>query len=149
MASKISFPKKAFKQMLEEIETEQGIITPKEVLRRAQSVDSPIHALFDWNDTSAAAKYRLHQARLLIREITIEWQGAETKGYWSATIEVEEIPVKGYFSTARLVTDKAIYNAVLKDAVRELKYWDKKYKEVQALGKIINKEELERIEQQV
>ena len=49
-----------------------GDLTPDSVLGAASAPDSPLHPLFDWDDTSAGAKYRLIQARNLIRRIRVE-----------------------------------------------------------------------------
>lgn len=48
-----------------------GRLTPDEVLKRAKSKDSPLHDLFEWNDSEAARKYRLNQARDLISSFDI------------------------------------------------------------------------------
>jgi hypothetical protein len=43
-----------------------GEITPREVLDDARSNKSPLHKYFDWNDESAAEKYRIIRARKLL-----------------------------------------------------------------------------------
>ena len=48
-----------------------GEVTPKEVLEIAKNPDSILHRHFDWNDSSAAAKYRIIQARKIITGIVI------------------------------------------------------------------------------
>ena len=40
-----------------------GRVTPEEVIDAARRTDSPLHDYFDWDDTSAAHKYRIEQAR--------------------------------------------------------------------------------------
>jgi hypothetical protein len=49
-----------------------GRLTPEDVLNAAEDPSSPLHGWFDWNDDTAAHKYRLEQARMLIRTITVE-----------------------------------------------------------------------------
>ena len=44
-----------------------GPISPQMVLDRARDESSPLHDCFEWNDTTAAEKYRLVQARVLLR----------------------------------------------------------------------------------
>ena len=52
---------------------EDGQLTPQALVAAAKPKSSPLHALFDWSDKRAAAKYRLVQARRIIRrhEFTI------------------------------------------------------------------------------
>lgn len=45
---------------------------PQAVVEAARPASSPIHNAFDWDDESAGEKFRLSQARSLIRSIQIE-----------------------------------------------------------------------------
>lgn len=49
-----------------------GVITPRAVVDDARNSDSPLHECFDWNDEIAGDKWRLVQARRLIRSVTIK-----------------------------------------------------------------------------
>lgn len=44
-------------------------ITPEEVVEDASMPSSPIHEYFDWDDTTAAKKYRLWQARRILGSV--------------------------------------------------------------------------------
>lgn len=46
-----------------------GKVTPEAFLEAATPTDSPIHDLFEWNDTVAAVSHRLHQARQIVRSV--------------------------------------------------------------------------------
>lgn len=48
-----------------------GNITPELVVRAAKSKDSPLHDYFDWDDKVAGGKWRIEQARELIRSVRI------------------------------------------------------------------------------
>jgi len=49
-----------------------GALTPRAVVDGARAPASPLHAHFDWNDAEAAEKWRVEQARDLIRCIRVE-----------------------------------------------------------------------------
>lgn len=49
-----------------------GVLTPEVVVRSAESPKSPLHDLFEWNDSDAAKSWRENQARELIRSVKIE-----------------------------------------------------------------------------
>ncbi len=48
---------------------ELGALSPQEVLEDAKSRQSPLHDLFEWDDSTAAGKYRLWQARVIVNSI--------------------------------------------------------------------------------
>jgi hypothetical protein len=51
------------------IRSEHGRLTPEAVVQAASADDHPLHDRFEWDDTTAARKYRLAQARQLIRVV--------------------------------------------------------------------------------
>lgn len=51
------------------IRSEHGRLTPEAVVQAASAEDHPLHDRFEWDDTTAAHKYRLNQARQLIRVV--------------------------------------------------------------------------------
>ncbi len=46
-------------------------VTPDMVVEEARKPDNPLHECFDWNDDTAAEKWRKHTARLLIGSIVV------------------------------------------------------------------------------
>ena len=61
-------------QELDRLAQEHGHITPELVVEAARNEDSPLHSHFDWDDSTAAERWRREQARqLIIRcRITVE-----------------------------------------------------------------------------
>lgn len=51
------------------IRSEYGQLTPANVVEAARAEDHPLHHRFEWDDSAAAEKYRLSQARQLIRVV--------------------------------------------------------------------------------
>ena len=50
----------------------KGVLAPSAVVEAARNPESPLHAEFEWSDSVAAEKYRLNQARVLIRSVRVE-----------------------------------------------------------------------------
>lgn len=48
-----------------------GVLTPDAVVNDAKSAKSPLHRYFEWDDKKAADRYRLEQARELIRSVKV------------------------------------------------------------------------------
>lgn len=86
-----------------------GELTPERVVAHAREEGSPLHALFDWNDESAAHAHRLHQARILIRSVRVEITVHNT--VLSVPKYVHD-PARddsgGYVPTVSLVNDRAL-----------------------------------------
>lgn len=65
--------REAIRERLEVLAEEAGgELTPNRVVEDAKDPESPLHRWFDWDDSEAAIKHRLSQARQLIRSIRVE-----------------------------------------------------------------------------
>ena len=56
---------------LERIREITGKLKPEDVVANAKSEQSPIHHAFEWDDSEAGEKYRVFQARNLIRAVRV------------------------------------------------------------------------------
>lgn len=59
-------------------EQHSGVLSPESVVQRAADPASKLHSLFEWDDSQAAAKFRLVQAGALIRRVKISVVRAST-----------------------------------------------------------------------
>ena len=60
------------KAALEEIAAKHdGVLNPRDVVEAAREEDHPLHSRFEWDDSSAAEKFRLAQAEGLIRRVRL------------------------------------------------------------------------------
>lgn len=75
------------RELLLDIHAARGELTPTHVVEAATDVESPLHSRFEWDDTVAGHRYRLHQAGELIRSVRITYAESE-KG--------EEKSVRGF-----------------------------------------------------
>lgn len=109
----------AMKAKLEELTRKaSGNLTPSAVLAEARKKTSVLHRMFEWNDTKAAEKYRLFQARELIASVQYVYTVNEHK--YSAPMYVRDPEAasrqQGYVSLPRLRTDEALAREALADA---------------------------------
>ena len=58
-------------ETLESIREEAGLLTAEATVNAARPKNSPIHGCFTWNNDEAGEKYRLWEARSLIRSVRI------------------------------------------------------------------------------
>lgn len=109
--------------------------TAEQIVGEAKRRASPLHPYFDWNDTEAAHKYRMEQARYYVRhiEVVIVTQAGETstRGWHHVAIEHELADDDGtaYVSTMTIRKDKYLGEQVIAQALRELEGWRRRYAE--------------------
>lgn len=92
---------------LQMIQDAEGRITPKAVVDRARPPDSPLHPLFEWDDSIAGDLHRQNQARTLIRTVKVDLQVNHTIIRSVAYLRDPEMPpkVQGYRAVQALRSD--------------------------------------------
>ena len=82
-------------------------LSPSIIVQSAKRKKSPLHNLFDWDDTEASQKWRLHQARILIvnAKITVVKNNPTTIKAFVSLRDKEE---RKYMHTAQVMEDKAL-----------------------------------------
>jgi len=93
-----------------------GRLTPDAIVDDAKSHDSPLHEHFEWDDSVAAGKFRIDQARGLIRWVS---QKITTEGKTICVPFYIRDPTasgseQGYIETARLRTSEDVARAALR-----------------------------------
>ena len=56
---------------LERIRAKDGQLKPNAVVDESRPADAPLHKAFEWDDGIAGEKYRVHQARNIIRAVRV------------------------------------------------------------------------------
>lgn len=117
-------------------------VTAQELLDDSRAEDSPLHSCFEWDDSIAAEKFRVDQARRLIGSIEIEWIKSDTPEHLSRTrFMVNVVPVapkvQGQFATVEVAFSNEKYrDAVLHGALRDLRAFQNKYRCYQELSDV-------------
>ena len=118
---------------LERIQKKNGCLTPDIIVQEASKKKSPIHSFFEWDDTKAAAQYRLTQARYLLRTIEVVYTESEGSDpvrirAFHSIINTED---EKEYVTLKQAMDNEDYVQQLKDqATKEIKAWKEKYKAI-------------------
>ena len=108
-------------------------VTPEQVLEKAKDENTELHKCFDWDDTSAANKYRLHQARQIIQSFVIVREKEEQPKIRAYQITTE---TSVYQPTRLFLQQPDEYKSLLERAKGELKAFRQKYKQLQELTEI-------------
>lgn len=128
----------------ERIEKEKGEVTAENLLESARPENSIMHKCFEWDDTVAAEKYRLFEAKNAISnlvKVTVKSDSEKPKEH-RAYVNVNPdrgFGAKGSFiSIERALSDEETRKIVLKKALDELISFQKKYEDLTELNKVFS-----------
>lgn len=126
-------------------------LSPKSVLKDARKKSSPLHKLFTWDDSLAAEKYRLGEARHIIRNITVVVEDlgedqAPVRAYYS--ISHKSLPesteaVGTYLCLADAMADPDTRRMLLAQILDEAARWRERGKHFRELAEVF--EALDRV----
>lgn len=125
------FMNEAAKQELELIRSENGgFLRPADVVNYARDDKSALHEYFEWDDSAAAEKYRLAQARALIRvAVVVEPRTSEKlRAYVSLTSD--RSAEGGYRAIADIINDEVLKETLIADAMKDLASFTRKYEKI-------------------
>lgn len=115
-------------------------ITPTDVVTAARDENSPLHRFFDWDDQSAAEKYRLTQARHIISAIsvTITESAEPVPAFVRVVYQEEAAPTSLYVPIAKAMSNKESRDYLLNEAMIALRGWRKRYSELSELANVFS-----------
>lgn len=123
-------------ERLEEIRQRKAL-TAKAIVDDARPEESPLHPCFDWDDSSAAEKWREQQASALIREIVVTMETTHSKRDVRAFVSVNVNNSPQYTSIEAALSREDLRQQVLDAAVREIDGWRRKYRDLQELAEVV------------
>jgi hypothetical protein len=129
---------KTIKEELLQISNDNnGLLKPEVVVEFARDPETALHSKFEWDDAKAGHNYRLWQARQVISlefsVIESEKPTKETRLFVSLTEDRKE---GGYRLITDVLSDEALLDRMLKDALSELIRIKTKYNHLQELSKV-------------
>jgi hypothetical protein len=143
--SRLTGDAQAVGQRLEELREQHGELRPEIVEKDARSKGSPLHDLFEWDDSAAALQYRLGQAAHIIRCIVVIDDPVVPEAH-TAYVRVEvpeeagadEEPARrsAYQRTVDVMSDAELREQVIERALHELNAWRQRYRMLDELAEI-------------
>jgi hypothetical protein len=136
-------PEKAYTEV-ERIKAKNGgVVTAGLVVLEAQKKRNPLHKEFEWDDSIAAAEYRMEQARRMLRSFIVTYQESphiESRAYEVVT-EVgtrDESPRKVYKTTKEILQDPIQRDELLGRAINDALAFRRKYHELSELAQVFH-----------
>ena len=96
---------KDIESAIQRIYERDGEVKPTTVVREARDKSSPLHGVFEWNDSKAAQQYRLNQARRIIRAVKITVEEQPEQLIHVPTIETQESSREGTYKPVSVVVE--------------------------------------------
>ena len=119
-----------------------GILKPEVVVREAKKKKSPLHGFFEWDDGIAAEKYRIDQARHLIRSVVIEWENDPGEVIVSrAFVSIKTDEEWGYVDMGDALSDEEMREQVLESALKYYEAGKQKFAGVEELAGLFSETE--------
>lgn len=110
-------------------EANGGLLTPQATVAAARRRGHPLNRHFEWRDKQAADKYRLDQARQLIRVIrVVSDEEPQVKHYAYVNVRAEQ--GRAYMSPTRIIDSSLLQARALEMAERELAALERRYAEI-------------------
>src|ERR1700744_2596460 len=111
-------------------------VSAEKLVEEAKPEDSPIHNCFTWDDSEAAQKYRVEQARYMIRsveKVIISERGVETRQI--AFVSISEGKTSSYVNTTAAMSNERTAAIVIAEAKAALAGWSRRYRHLAAIAK--------------
>lgn len=113
-----------------------GKLTPKAVLEAARSKTSPLHKHFEWDDSVAAERYRLDQAREIIGIIrVVDAKAGERPAY----ISIASDEGTSYRTVQDVASSADLQMAILRQCDRDLEAITRRYRQLMDVCELTGK----------
>jgi len=112
-----------------------GVLMPAAVVKAARRESSPLHDRFTWDDSKAAQKHRLWEARQLIVTVRVIVNDSEPFNAY-ISLKPDRPEGGGYRAMVEVLSDKELRAQMLGDALAELEVFRKKYKDLKELASV-------------
>ena len=111
--------------------------TPQDIVDAAEDENTELHKCFEWDDTRAAEKYRLHQAVILTSQLIFKKEVVEDKSPAPVRVFNKTDGGGGYKIPERTFKVQEEYEALLQRALAELHAFKVKYAALKELDYIL------------
>lgn len=113
-----------------------GSVTPEQVVAFARDPETALHGVFEWDDTEAAARYRVNQAQQYLRVAVrlIERPNEEPVRVRAFVSLPSDRGANGYRRTEDVMADPTRRAEILALAEREFRFYRKRFQHLKELS---------------
>ena len=122
------------------VRNSQGSLTAGAVVTAASPKASPLHVLFEWDNTIAGNKYREQQASELIRSVKVSYRKDDRDEDMRYFVSVETPDGYVYEPSEEVVKDEILTSLVLRTMEREWRQMQSRYGHFQEFVDLVRSE---------
>lgn len=123
-----------------------GVLVADRILEAARHPESPLHRFFEWNDSVAAERWRIEQARYLARSIKVVISDGDSGQEVRMLHVVVKDGERGYVPIETIVEDTALLDQLVADAKREQEIWFHRHQQLRKVSHLSTLfDEIERV----
>jgi hypothetical protein len=115
-----------------------GLLLPEDVVKAAKIKTSPLHKHFEWDNTRAAAEYRLWQARQLISVCVQILPGVTEPVSCFTSLSTDRSNGGGYRTTVAVCSNAELREQMLQDALHDLNTLQRRYAHLRQLTEVFS-----------
>jgi len=119
-----------------EMQTLGDNVAPADLLALARDEKTELHKCFDWDDSSAAEKYRLFQARLVMTQMVVPVREEEARPGGVIHCRVMQRGSESYHPLRVFIQQPDEYDALLKRAKGELRSFENRYNTIEEFDEL-------------
>lgn len=113
-----------------------GYLRPTDIVEYARNEASVLHSYFTWDDSEAAYKYRLAEARALIRVCVHVSEQTSEKIRAFVSLTPDRNSSGGYRAIADVLDNQILMEVLMKDVIAELAAFKRKFERFRELAEI-------------
>lgn len=126
---------------LESLQRKHGSLTPELILKDAQNSHREMHKCFDWEDTEAAQKWRLHQSRQLVRAIRVRSEEIRSTSPRPVYVRTEKV----YRSVSQVVNREDWYISAMRQLQSKIEQAERAARELAAAAAREHPDDIDRM----
>ena len=140
-AVKVELQETVSEELIRIKEENNGLVDPVVVVDFARDPATALHARFEWDDSEAAERYRIWQARMVIRMelavIATDQQKERTvRTFVSLVDDRRATEDRGYRLMVDVLSDADLRERLLSEARRDMLIFRRKYDQLGELSKV-------------
>lgn len=129
---------KVFEELKVIAHRNRGLANPHDVVNFARNPKTALHSQFEWRNGVAAEKWRLHQARNLIRVYVEVIEGSDKPIRAWASLPFDRTEAGGYRLTVDVLKDTDLRGQLLDMAYRDMEIFQLKYQRLTELSAVFS-----------
>lgn len=117
-----------------------GLLRPTDIVEAARPEESPLHKHFEWDDSVAAERYRIEQARKILQTVHVKILAPNGKEHVSQVFVSLSTDRKygGYRAMVDVLSNEDMRNQMIRDAIADMQMFTQRYETLSDLAKVFS-----------